>query len=73
MNPFRAGIGLLAKNLDIPVLPVRIVGLFEIKQAGKKFARPWKIGVRMGRPMQFAADSDPARVARELQNAVEAL
>jgi len=55
------------------VLPVRIVGLFEIKQAGKKFARPWKIGVRMGRPMQFAADSDPARVARELQNAVEAL
>ena len=73
MNPFRAGIGLLAKNLDIPVLPVRIVGLFEIKQAGKKFVRPWKIGVRMGRPMQFAADSDPARVARELQNAVEAL
>jgi long-chain acyl-CoA synthetase len=73
MNPFRAGIGLLAKNLDIPVLPLRIVGLFEIKQAGKKFARPWKIGVRIGRPMRFAADSDPARVARELQNAVEAL
>ncbi len=40
MNPFRAGIGLLAKNLDIPVLPMRIVGLFEVKQAGRRFARP---------------------------------
>ncbi len=73
MNPFRAGIGLLAKNLEIPVLPMRIVGLFEVKQSGKKFARPWKIGVRIGRPMRFAAETDPAQIARELQSAVEAL
>ena len=38
MNPFRAGIGLLAENLGIPVLPMRIDGLFEVKQSGKKFA-----------------------------------
>ena len=73
MNPFRAGIGLLANNLNIPVLPMRIVGLFEVKQAGKKFAPPWKIGVRIGRPMRFTAGSDPAQIARELQSAVEAL
>ena len=63
INPFRAGIGLLAKNLDIPVLPMRIVGLFEVKQAGRKFARPWKIGVRIGRPVRFAAGSDPGQIA----------
>ena len=40
MHPFRAGIGLLAANLGIPVLPMRIDGLFEVKQAGKKFAKP---------------------------------
>jgi long-chain acyl-CoA synthetase len=73
INPFRAGIGLLASNLNIPVLPMRIVGLFEVKRAGKKFAPPWKIGVRIGRPMRFAAGSDPAQIAREVQNAVEAL
>ncbi|MGB0009457.1 MAG: lysophospholipid acyltransferase family protein, partial [Candidatus Sulfotelmatobacter sp.] len=73
MNPFRAGVGLLAKNLDIPVLPMRIVGLFEVKQAGRKFARPGEIRVRIGRPMRFAADSDPAQIARELQQTVEAL
>jgi long-chain acyl-CoA synthetase len=73
MNPFRAGIGLLANNLDIPVLPVRIVGLFEVKQAGRKFARPFEIRVRIGSPMKFAAGSDPGQIALELQRAVEAL
>jgi long-chain acyl-CoA synthetase len=73
VNPFRAGIGLLANNLNIPVLPMRIVGMFEVKQAGKKFARPGKIGVRIGRPMRFAAGSDPAQIARELQRAVAEL
>jgi long-chain acyl-CoA synthetase len=73
MNPFRAGVGLLANNLNLPVLPVKIAGLFEVKQAGRKVARPGEIGVRIGRPMKFAADSDPAQIARELQSAVEAL
>jgi long-chain acyl-CoA synthetase len=73
INPFRAGIGLLANNLGIPVLPMRIVGLFELKQAGKKFATPGKIQVRIGKPMNFADGSDPAEVVRRLQSAVEAL
>jgi long-chain acyl-CoA synthetase len=73
MRPFRAGIGLLAMNLGIAVLPMRIHGLFELKQAGKKFTGPGKICVRIGRPMKFASGSDPAQIARELQSAVEAL
>ena len=73
MNSFRAGIGLLAKNLGVPVLPIRIHGLFEVKQAGKKFAPPGKISVRIGKPIQFASDSDPARIAQELENAVKQL
>jgi long-chain acyl-CoA synthetase len=73
MNRFRAGIGLLANNLSIPVLPMKIVGLFEIKSTGKKFAPPGKIGVRIGRPVRFAEGSDPEQIARELQSAVEAL
>ena len=73
MNPFRAGIGLLANSLGIPVLPMRIVGLFEVKRAGAKFAQPWKICVRIGRPMRFAAGSAPERIAEELQSALERL
>jgi long-chain acyl-CoA synthetase len=73
MNPFRAGIGLLANNLGIPVLPMRIHGLFEVKKSGRKFALPGKITVRIGRPMQFADGIDPGQIARELQSAVEVL
>jgi long-chain acyl-CoA synthetase len=73
INPFRAGIGLLAQNLGIPALPMRIVGLFEVKQAGRKFARPGEIRVRIGRPMRFAVGRDPGEIAEELQQAVEAL
>jgi long-chain acyl-CoA synthetase len=73
INPFRAGIGLLAKNLGIPVLPMRIVGLFEVKQAGRKFVRPGKISVRVGRPTKFAREMAPEQIAMELQRAVEDL
>jgi long-chain acyl-CoA synthetase len=73
INPFRAGIGLLAENLNIPVLPMRIGGLFEVKEAGKKFAQPWAIRVRIGEPMKFQPGTDPQKIAQVLQEAVEAL
>jgi long-chain acyl-CoA synthetase len=73
INQFRAGIGLLANNLGVPVLPMRIVGLFELKQAGKRFTAPWKIRVRIGHPINFAPGTDPETIAAELQRAVELL
>jgi long-chain acyl-CoA synthetase len=73
INPFRAGIGLLAVNLGIPVLPMRISGLFEVKQAGRKFARPREICVRIGQPEKFEAGMDAEQIARELQRKVEEL
>ncbi len=73
LGPFRSGVGLLANNLRIPVLPMRIDGLFEVKQAGKKFAAPGKIQVRIGKPMHFAPDADPEQITRALQEAVENL
>jgi long-chain acyl-CoA synthetase len=73
MREFRSGIGLLAQNLNIPVLPMRIDGLFEFKKAGKKFAPPWKIQVRIGKPMTFLQKNDPKEIAAALQSAVEQL
>ncbi len=73
MNPFRAGIGLLANNLRVPLLPMRIDGLFEVKQAGRRFAPPGKIRVLIGKPIGFTAGIDPGQRARDLQKAVEAL
>jgi long-chain acyl-CoA synthetase len=73
MNPFRAGIGLLAANLGIPVVPMRIDGIFELKQAGRKFAAPWTIKVTIGEPRTFPPGTEPEKIAAELQREVEGL
>lgn len=73
MNPFRSGIGLLAQNLGIPVLPMRIDGLFEAKQASKRFVAPYTIRVRIGKPIKFDPGTDPEKIATGLQKAVEEL
>jgi len=73
IRPFRAGVGLLANNLAIPVVPMRIDGLFEVKQAGKKFAWPQQVQVKIGLPVQFPPDSDPESIAGDLQKKVEQL
>ena len=73
LRPFRAGIGLLSNNLRIPIVPMRIDGLFERKQAGRKFAWPGQIRVKIGVPVQFPPESAPEWVARELQQSVEKL
>jgi len=68
--PFRAGIGILANNLKIPIVPMRIDGLFEVKKSGKRFALPGQIKVGIGAPLRFPPDSDPARIAQELQEVI---
>jgi long-chain acyl-CoA synthetase len=71
--PFRAGIGLLAKNLRVPVVPMRIDGLFEVKQAGKKVAGTGKIRVKIGAAVEFSVEHEPEDIARKLHEIVEAL
>ncbi len=73
IGPFRAGAGLLAKNLAIPIVPMRIDGLFELKKAKKRFALPGQIEVRIGGPLRFPHDSTPQQIAAALQQAVEDL
>lgn len=73
MRPFRAGAGLLAKNLGVPVVPMRIDGLFEVKKAGKKFAPAGQIQVRIGAPVRFDRDDDPAAIAQEMERHVTEL
>jgi len=73
LNPFRSGIGLLAQNLGIPVLPMRIDGLFEVKQAHKRVARPYQISVKIGVPMSFSTGTDPQAIPAILERKIASL
>lgn len=70
---FRTGIGLLANKLSIPIVPLRITGLFEVKQSGKRYARPGRIRVAIGAPVEFQRDADPVAITQELERRVRSL
>jgi long-chain acyl-CoA synthetase len=67
MRPFRSGVGLLVNDLNVPVVPMRIDGLFEIKQAGKRMARPYQIKIRIGVPIRFPGTMKPQDIAAKIQ------
>jgi 1-acyl-sn-glycerol-3-phosphate acyltransferase len=71
--PFLAGTGLLAKNLNVSVVPVRIEGLFEIKQRKQYFVRPGKVVVKFGKPLTFDKIATPAEITREIEARVASL
>lgn len=73
MAPFRAGIGLLAARLRLPVVPVRLDGLFERKQAGGKWAPPGFVRVAIGAQVKFGESQSADEIAQELQRQVESL
>ncbi len=73
MGPFHAGIGLLATNLNLPVVPIKIEGLFELKKSRKKLARPGTVTVTIGSATRFDPGTDPLQIARDLETRVESL
>lgn len=73
MSPFRSGIGLLATQLNLPIIPMRIDGLFPFKIAKKHYAPPHAVQVRIGDPVRFEPTADPEEIAKELQRIVASL
>ena len=73
LREFRTGIGLLANNLNLPVLPMRIDGLFPLKMRKQRFSKRGTVRVSIGMPMRFEPDTAPEEIARELQARVEQL
>jgi len=73
LSKFQAGVGLLANKFRIPIVPVRIDGLFELAQSKRKIARPGTVRVNIGAPARFNPDTDPAVIAAELENIVRKL
>jgi len=73
MAPFRAGVGILAQQLKVPVVPMRIDGLFRLKSEQRHFARRGEVKVIVGEPVQFAEGMSEEEIARALQQCVESL
>jgi long-chain acyl-CoA synthetase len=73
MVRFRSGIGLLAKQLNLPIIPMKLCGLIDLKQQNKILTRPGHVQVAIGQPLRFSPEEDAMEIARELERRVAEL
>jgi long-chain acyl-CoA synthetase len=69
---FRPGVAMMASRLDVPVVPVRLVGVDRVLHRSWKMARPGKVRVIFGAPMKLSGH-DYAELATQVENAVRKL
>jgi long-chain acyl-CoA synthetase len=75
LQAFAKGIGLLAAGLNAPVVPVKLDGLFELRQRPRRslwafMLRPGRVSVTVGTALLFGSDEDPGEIAMKLEQAV---
>lgn len=73
MAPFQSGIGLLAENLNIPIIPMRLDGVWQMKRAHRRLAHIGEITVRIGAPITFPPGTPLDEIARRLESLVRSL
>jgi long-chain acyl-CoA synthetase len=74
LHAFRPGIGLLAAQSRVPIVPIALAGLGEIRTAHSRWFRSGKIEVRIGHAIDAAnEETDPAEFTSMLEEAVRGL
>ena len=51
IKDFKKGVAIIAKELNLPLVPVAIIGTFEMMRTGQLFPRPGKVRITFGRPL----------------------
>ena len=68
---FQTGAGLLWKELSVPVIPVRIDGLGELKRnRARKWFRSGTLSVRVGDPLEAEVGASPEQLTELMRRAV---
>lgn len=71
--PFQPGTGILARDLRMPVVPVWLEGVRELRQQRRRRARAGEVSLRIGPPMEFAAEDDAAEATSTVEDAMRRL
>jgi long-chain acyl-CoA synthetase len=71
--PFKPGLGLLAVEMRVPVVPVYLDGPFGILPKGRCLPRRGAISVRFGKPLNFSSGDRFRDAAHAIEDAVRSL
>jgi len=72
MLPFRHGLGIMAAELEVPLVPLRIKGLDQVLPRGASRPRRGSVTIVIGRPLRFKGER-PEEIVRIMRQAVEEL
>ena len=73
MDKFQSGVGLLAENLNVPIVPMRIDGVWNMRREGRRIAGRGEIVIRIGSSVKFPPGTPPEEVAVRLREIIAAL
>jgi long-chain acyl-CoA synthetase len=73
LQPFKTGIGLLARELGVPVVPIAINGLHAILPKGRTLPRRGCVCIRIGVPLRVNPATSNADAAVQLEVALRTL
>jgi len=72
MQPFQLGLGIMVKELGIPVVPINISGTAQVLPPGASFPKKGRVTVTFGTPLRFR-NEEPADIVEKTRQAVEKL
>jgi long-chain acyl-CoA synthetase len=72
MLPFQLGLGIMVKELGIPVVPIKISGTDQVLPHDAHFPTRGKVTVTFGEPLRFRYE-EPAEIVEKARQAVENL
>ncbi len=73
LQEFKAGIGFMALQLRVPIVPVYLEGTFEVYSVHHPRPRRGSVRVSFGSPVRFSPGLGYGAVSRELEEAVRSL
>jgi long-chain acyl-CoA synthetase len=73
LNPFRPGIGLLAQQSSVPVLPVTLKGLGEMRTGKSRWFRSGRLEIHVGEAIPIEETATPAELTATLEDTLRRL
>lgn len=71
LHPFRPGIGLLAQESRVPMIPAALIGLDEMRKS--RWFRSGQLEIRVGEAVPVDEDMEPAELAARLEERIRQL
>ena len=73
IGPFKPGVGLLAEELGVPVVPVRVNGTDELMPNRRIIPRRGHVEVRFGQAFRFSSGSSYLEATKAIEEAANTL